>query len=223
MAGGVPMNGPMQFPPGMQGRMMPAMAPPQMMQPGQGGMPAGWQGGSMNNQPPNNAGVVAGSEGPADPMLMQQWQAHQAQAQQQQMMQHMMQMRITLEYLQQENKKLTAEKSQSFKMSDPNKDIRELEQKKETLGKEVMQLMAQKNQLEFMCNQLMQQHHMQAMMVVIKQNQFLDIKQNQFLNVLYSDYPRTLTFGKFFYAPGPLSFLSLSPPPFLPPSRRWVR
>ena len=53
MAGGVPMNGPMQFPPGMQGRMMPAMAPPQMMQPGQGGMPAGWQGGSMNNQPPN--------------------------------------------------------------------------------------------------------------------------------------------------------------------------
>jgi hypothetical protein len=169
-------------------------------------------------------GGSQGEKGPADPMLMQQWQAHQAQTQQQQMMHmQMMHMQSRLEILQQENQKLTAEKSQSFKMSDPNKDIHELEQKKEMLGKEVMQLMAQKNQLEFMCNQLMQQHHMQAMMVVIKQNQFLDIKQNQFLNVLYSDYPRTLTFGKFFYAPGPLSFLSLSPPPFLPPSRRWVR
>jgi len=176
MAGGVPMNGPMQFPPGMQGRKLPAMAPPQMMQPGQVGMAAGWQGGSMNNQPPNavinNAGV-AGSEGPAgmssDPMLMHPWQA------QQQMLQHMqhmhMQMQSRIDLLQQENTKLTTEKSQNFKMSDPNKDIRELEQKKEMLHEEIMQLVQNKTSLEFQCTLLLQQHHrMQsaaAMMVFI--------------------------------------------------------
>ena len=177
MAGGVPMNGPMQFPPGMHGRMMPAMAPQQMMQPGQGGMAAGWQGGSMNNQPPNavinNAGV-AGSEGPAgmssDPMLMHQWQAQQAQQQMMHMQMVHMQMQGMIDVLQQENKKLTAEKSQNFKMSDPNKDIRELEQKKEMLQKDVLQLVQNKNSLEFQCNLLLQQHRMQsaaAMMVFI--------------------------------------------------------
>ena len=87
------------------------MAPPQMklMQPGQDGLSAAWQRGSINNQPPN-AGMhnskFARSEGPSgfpswDPMIMQQWQAqrliHKSLSQQ------MMHMHIIIEMLQEEN------------------------------------------------------------------------------------------------------------------------
>ncbi len=182
MAGGVPMNGPMQFPPGMQGRMMPAIVPPQMMLPGPGGVPAGWQGASMNNQPPN-AGItnvgVAGSEGPAgmpsDPMLMKQMLMQQNGEMQRmnlemhQMRMVLMQMKATMEFLQQENKKLSAEKSQNFKTSDPHKDILDLEQKKEILQTEVVNLMQNKAQLDYTCMQLNVQRMQSAaaMMVAI--------------------------------------------------------
>ena len=173
MTGGAPMNGPMQFLPGMQGRMMPApgMAPPHahMMQPGQAGMPGGWQGGSMNNQPPNagmkNSGV-AGGEGPSgmpssDPMIMQQWQTQQAQQEMMMMRGQMHHMHNVIQTLTEDNNKLNTEKHHHYKTTDPNKDIRELEQKKGELHKEVLDLVGQKSNLEFM---LMQMHHRMRMM-----------------------------------------------------------
>eukprot|EP00802_Teleaulax_amphioxeia_P004471 Tamp_04475.p1 GENE.Tamp_04475~~Tamp_04475.p1 ORF type:complete len:573 (+),score=118.54 Tamp_04475:38-1756(+) len=173
MTGGAPMNGPMQFLPGMQGRMMPApgMAPPHahMMQPGQAGMPGGWQGGSMNNQPPNagmkNSGV-AGGEGPSgmpssDPMIMQQWQTQQAQQEMMMMRGQMHHMHNVIQTLTEDNNKLNTEKHHHYKTTDPNKDIRELEQKKGELHKEVLDLVGQKSNLEFM---LMQMHHRMRLM-----------------------------------------------------------
>jgi hypothetical protein len=64
-----------------------------------------------------------------DPMIVQQWQAQQLMHMPQQMV-HMHRM---IEMLQEENRTLNSEKSNSLKMAIPNMDIRELEQQKEML------------------------------------------------------------------------------------------
>jgi hypothetical protein len=130
-----------------------------MMQPGQDGMSTCWQRGSMNNQPPsagmNNSGF-ARSEGPTgspslDPMIMQQWQAQQLMH----MSQQMIHMHNMIEMLQEQNRAHHAEKS-NLKMAHPNKDMHELEQRKEMLHRDVMELLQQKTNLRLMCMQL---HH----------------------------------------------------------------
>jgi hypothetical protein len=131
-------------------RVMPAhgIAQPQMMlmQPGQDGVSAAWQRGSINNQPPN-AGMNNSEF--AIPMIMQQWQTQQLMH----MLQRMVHMHSMTEMLQEQNRKLNAEKSNSLKMAHPNMDMRELEQKKEMLHKDVLELLQQKTYLQLMCLQ----------------------------------------------------------------------
>jgi hypothetical protein len=136
-------------------RVMPVhgMAQPQMMlmPPGQDGVSAAWQRGSINNQPPNagmNNSEFAIFEGPSalpslDPMIMQQWQTQQ-----------LMHMHSMIETLQEQNRTLNAEKSNTLKIAHPNMDMRELEQKKEMLHKDVLELLQQKTNLQLMCMQL---------------------------------------------------------------------
>jgi len=62
----------------------------------------------------------------------------------------------SIDMLREQNRKLHAEKSNSLKMAHPNMDVRELEQKREMLHKDVLELLQQKTTLQFMCMQL---HH----------------------------------------------------------------
>jgi hypothetical protein len=86
------------------------MAQMMMMQPGQDGLSAAWQRGSINNQPPsarmNNSGF-ARSEGPTDlpsldKMIMQRWQAQQLMH----MSQKMMHVHSMIEMLREHNRTL---------------------------------------------------------------------------------------------------------------------
>ena len=84
-----------------------------------------------------------------DPMIMQQWQAQQLMH----MSQQMMHMHSMIEMLQEQNRTLDSEKSNSLKMAHPM-DMREFEQKKEMLHKDVLELLQQKTYLQLMCMQL---------------------------------------------------------------------
>jgi hypothetical protein len=84
-----------------------------------------------------------------DPMIMQQWQAQQSMH----MSQQMMHMHSMIEMLQEQNRTLDSEKSNSLKMAHPM-DMREFEQKKEMLHTDVLELLQQKTYLQLMCMQL---------------------------------------------------------------------
>ena len=90
----------------------------------------------QHEQSPPNAGVndfeFAICEGPSalpslDPMILQQWQTQQLLR----MSQRTVHMHSMIEMLQEQNRTLNAEKSNTLKISHPNMDMRELEQKKE--------------------------------------------------------------------------------------------
>jgi hypothetical protein len=87
-------------------------------------------------------------------MIMQQLQAQQLMH----MSQQMMHMHSMIEMLQEQNRTLNAEKSNTLKISHPNMDMRELEQKKEMLHKDVLELLQQKTYLQLMCLQSAHAH-----------------------------------------------------------------
>lgn len=155
LTGGPPMGGQMQLPPGMASMMRgpgpgPGMAhPSHIMQPGQAGA-AGWQGGNINNQPPNagmnGAGAVAGSDGPggmpSDPMM--QMQAPQLMMMQQHM--HMMMQQIGVQSNNIE--RLERERNDHYRQTSLSKDIEELLQKKESLRGEISNMEQHRNMLQ---------------------------------------------------------------------------
>ena len=82
-------------------------------------------------------------------MILQQWQTQQLLR----MSQRTVHMHSMIEMLQEQNRTLNAEKSNTLKIAHPNMDMRELEQKKEMLHKDVLELLQQKTYLQLMCLQ----------------------------------------------------------------------